>query len=82
MSTSAKRFAKDRTDCCFSRKKGKRVASKGKYLLTKEDILEVVQDLEQGTRNKKTKKEEGRRTTKSKLFSSEEEGEESIDELT
>jgi hypothetical protein len=30
-------------------KKGKRVALKGKYLLTKEDILKVVQDLKEGT---------------------------------
>jgi hypothetical protein len=29
-----------------TRKTGKRVALKGKYLLTKEDILKVVQDLE------------------------------------
>jgi hypothetical protein len=40
-----------------TRKKGKRVALKGKYLLTKEDILKVVQDLEEGTKKKKTKKE-------------------------
>jgi hypothetical protein len=39
-----------------TRKKGKRVALKGKYLLTKEDILKVVQDLEEGTKKKKTKK--------------------------
>jgi hypothetical protein len=32
------------------------VALKGKYLLTKEDILKVVQDLEEGTEKKKTKK--------------------------
>jgi len=38
------------------RKKGKRVALKGKYLLTKEDILKVVQDLEGGTKKKKMKK--------------------------
>jgi hypothetical protein len=44
-----------------TRKTGKRVALKGKYLLTKEDILKVVQDLEEGTKKKKTKKEEERR---------------------
>ena len=54
------------------RKTGKRVALKGKYLLTKEDILKVVQDLEEGTKKKKTKYI---------LISSEEEEEESIDEL-
>jgi hypothetical protein len=32
------------------------VALKGKYLLIKEDILKVVQDLEEGTKKKKTKK--------------------------
>jgi hypothetical protein len=42
-------------------KKGKRVALKGKYLLTKEDILKIVQDLEEGTKKKKTKKE-GKKT--------------------
>jgi hypothetical protein len=45
-----------------TRKKGKKVALKGKYLLTKEDILKVVQDLEEGTKKKKTKK--GGKTTK------------------
>jgi hypothetical protein len=39
-----------------TRKSGKRVALKGKYPLTKEDILKVVQDLEEGTKKKKTKK--------------------------
>jgi hypothetical protein len=39
-----------------TRKTGKRVALKGKYLLTKEDILKVVQDLEEGTKKKKTEK--------------------------
>jgi hypothetical protein len=60
-------------------KKGKRVALKGKYLLTKEDILKVVQDLEEGTKKKKTKKE-GKKT-KYILISSEEEEEDSVDEL-
>jgi hypothetical protein len=32
------------------------VALKGKYLLTKEDILKVVQDLEEGTKKKRKKK--------------------------
>jgi hypothetical protein len=37
------------------------VALKGKYLLTEEDILKVVQDLEEGTKKKGRKKEEKRR---------------------
>jgi hypothetical protein len=61
-------------------KKGKRVALKGKYLLTKEDILKVVQDLEKRTKKKKTEK--GGKKTKYILISSEEEEEKSIDELT
>jgi predicted ATP-dependent protease len=60
-------------------KKGKRVALKGKYLLTKEDILKVVQDLKEGTKKKKTKK--GRKKTKYILISSEEEEEGSVNEL-
>ena len=39
-----------------TRKKGKRVALKGKYLLIKEDIFKVVRDLEEGTKMKKEKK--------------------------
>ena len=39
-----------------TRKTGKRVALKGKYLLTKEDILKVVQDLKEGTKKKDGKK--------------------------
>jgi hypothetical protein len=41
-----------------TRKTGKRVALKGKYLFTKEDILKVTlaQDLEKGTEKKKTEK--------------------------
>jgi hypothetical protein len=62
-----------------TRKTGKRVALKGKYLLTKEDILKVVQDLEEGTKKKRTK--EGRKKTKYILISSEEEEGESADEL-
>jgi hypothetical protein len=42
-------------------KTGKRVALKGKYLLTKEDILKVVQDLKERTKKKKTKKKKKRR---------------------
>jgi hypothetical protein len=61
------------------RKTGKRVASKGKYLLTREDILKVVRDLEEGTKKKKIKK--GRKKTKYILISSEEEEGESVDEL-
>jgi hypothetical protein len=56
------------------------VALKGKYLLTKEDILKVVRDLEDGT--KKKKREKGGKKTKYILISSkEEEEEESLDEL-
>jgi len=62
-----------------TRRKGKRVASKGKYLLTKEDILKVVRDLEEETRKKKTKK--GGEKTKYIMISSEEEEEELFDEL-
>ena len=62
-----------------TRKTGKRVALKGKYILTKEDILKVVQDLEEGTKKKKGKK--GGRKTKYILISSEEEEEDSSDEL-
>jgi hypothetical protein len=60
-----------------TRKTGKRVALKGKYLLTKEDILKVVQDLEEGTKRKKTKK--GGKKTKYILISSEEEEDDSVD---
>jgi hypothetical protein len=62
-----------------TRKTGKRVALKGKYLLIKEDILKVVQDLKEETKKKKTKK--GGKKTKYKSISSEEEEEESLDEL-
>jgi hypothetical protein len=61
-----------------TRKTGKRVALKGKYLLTKEDILKVVRNLEEETKKKKTKKE-GKKT-KYILFSLEEEEGESVDE--
>ena len=61
------------------RKKSKRVALKGKYLLTKEDILKVDQDLKEGTIKKKTKK--GGKKTKYILISSKEEEEESLDKL-
>jgi hypothetical protein len=61
------------------RKTGKRVALKGKYLLTKEDILKIVQDLEGETKKKKTKK--GRKKIKYILISSEEEEGESVNEL-
>ena len=54
------------------------MALKGKYLLTKEDILKVVQDLEEGTKKKKTKK--GGKKTKHILISSEEEEEDSVNE--
>jgi hypothetical protein len=60
-------------------KTGKRVALKGKYLLTKEDILKVVQDLEEETKKKKMKK--GGKKIKYILISLEEEEGESADEL-
>jgi hypothetical protein len=44
-----------------TRKTGKRVALKGKHLLTKENILKVVQNLKEGTKEKKTKTE-GKKT--------------------
>ena len=44
-----------------TRKTGKRVALKGKYLLIKEDILKVVQDLKEGTKKKKGRKKEEKR---------------------
>jgi hypothetical protein len=46
-----------------TRKTGKRVALKSKYLPTKEDILKVVQDLKEGTKKKKTKKKRKRQNT-------------------
>jgi hypothetical protein len=62
-----------------TRKTGKKVALKGKYLLTKEDILKVVRNLEGETKKKKAKK--GVKKTKYILISSEEEEEKSVDEL-
>ena len=59
-------------------KTGKRAALKGKYLLTKEDILKVVQDFKEETKKKKTKK--GGKKTKHILISSEEEEEDSVNE--
>jgi len=63
----------------MTRKTGKRVALKGKYLLTKEDILKVVRDLEEETKKKKGK--EGGNKTKYILISLEEEEEDLADEL-
>jgi len=60
-------------------KTGKKVALKGKYLLIKEDILKVVQDLEEGTKKKKRKK--GGKKTKYILISLEEKAEDSANEL-
>ena len=37
-------------------KTDKRVALKGKYLLIKEDILKIVQDIKKGTKKKKMEK--------------------------
>jgi hypothetical protein len=64
---------------CKTRKTGKRVALKDKYLLIKKDIFKVVQDLEERTKKKKTKK--GRKKTKYILISSKEEEEDSVDKL-
>jgi hypothetical protein len=61
------------------RKTGERVALKSKYLLTREDILKVVRDLEEETKKKKTKK--GGKKTKYISISSEEEEGESVGEL-
>jgi hypothetical protein len=55
------------------------VALKNKYLLTKEDIPKVVQDLGEGTKKKKAK--QGGKKTKYILISSEEEEKESTDKL-
>lgn len=55
------------------------MALKGKYLLTKEDILKVVQDLKEGIKKKKTEK--GGKKTKYILISLEEEEDQSINEL-
>jgi hypothetical protein len=55
------------------------VALKDKYLITKEDILKVVQNLEEETKKKKKKK--GGKRTKYILRSLEEEEGESVDEL-
>jgi hypothetical protein len=63
-----------------TRKTGKRVALKGKYLLIKEDILKVVRDLEGETKKKKTKKG-GKKTKYILIPSEEEEEEESVDDL-
>ena len=64
---------------CKTCKTGKRVALKGKYLLIKEDILVVIQDLTEGTKKKKIRK--GGKKTKYILISLEEAEEESVDEL-
>ena len=42
------------------------MALKGKYLLTKEDILKVVQDLKEGTKKKKEK--DGKRREKDEIY--------------
>jgi hypothetical protein len=62
-----------------TRKTGKRVALKGKYLLIRKDILKVVQDLKEGTKKKKKKK--GGKKTRYVLISSEEEEEEPVHEF-
>jgi hypothetical protein len=61
------------------RKKGKRVALKGKFLLSKDEILEVVKNIEKEAKEKKSKK--GRNKKIEVIISSDSEEEESLDEL-
>lgn len=62
-----------------SYKKGKRVALKGKFLLSKDDILEVVKNVEKEAKEKKSKK--GKNKKVEVIISSDSEEEESLDEL-
>jgi hypothetical protein len=61
------------------RKKGKRVALKGKFLLSKDEILEVVKNIEKEAKEKKSKK--GKNKKIEIIISSDSEEEESLDEL-
>jgi hypothetical protein len=61
------------------RKKGKRVALKGKFLLSKDEILEVVKNIEKEAKQKKGNK--GKNKKIEVIISSDSEGEESLDEL-
>jgi hypothetical protein len=59
------------------RKKGKRVAIKGKFVFNTQEILELVEEAEAEASKKKTKR---RRTTKATISEIEEEEEEDIEE--
>ena len=60
-------------------KKGKQVTLKGKFLLSKDEILKVVKNIEKEAKEKKRNK---RKNKKIKVvISSDSEGEESLDEL-
>ena len=61
------------------RKKGKRVALKGKFLLSKGEILEVVKNIEKEAKEKKNKK--GKNKKIEVIISSDSEEEESLDKL-
>jgi hypothetical protein len=61
------------------RKKGKRVAIKGKFVFNTQEILEVVEKAEAEVSRRKTKK---RRTTKATTLETEEEEEEGIESNT
>jgi hypothetical protein len=61
------------------RKKGKRVALKGKFLLSKDEILEVVKNIEKEAKEKKGNK--GKNKKIEVIILSDSEGEESLDEL-
>jgi hypothetical protein len=63
----------------YKRKKGKRVALKGKFLLSKDEILEVVKNIEKEAKGKKGKK--GKNKKIEVIISSDSEEEESLDEL-
>jgi nicotinate-nucleotide pyrophosphorylase len=60
-------------------KKGKRVALKGKFLLSKDEILEVVKNIEKEVKEKKSKK--GKNKKIEVIISLDSEEEESLDEL-
>lgn len=62
-----------------SYKKGKRVALKGKFLLSRDDILEVVKNVEKEAKEKKDKKKKKKKIEV--IVSLDAEEEESLDEL-
>jgi hypothetical protein len=63
----------------YKRKKGKRVALKGKFLLSKDEILEVVRNIEKEAKEKMSKK--GKNKKIEVIISSDSEEEGSLDEL-